>query len=92
MPEWFIGPLIADLVAHEVGHTLGLRHNFKASSIYTLEQINSPEIKGKKPFAGSIMDYLPVNMYRWDGKPQGDYAMISTSDPTTCGLSSMATI
>jgi len=76
VPEWFIGPLIAELVAHEVGHTLGLRHNFKASSIYTLEQINSPEFKGKKPYAGSVMDYLPINMYRWDGKPQGDHTMI----------------
>ena len=34
MPESFIGPLLADLVSHEVGHTLGLRHNFKASSVY----------------------------------------------------------
>lgn len=76
VPEWFIGPLVADLVAHEVGHTLGLRHNFKASSVYTLEQINSPDMKGKKPFAGSVMDYLPINMYRWDGQPQGDYGMI----------------
>ncbi|HEV8544228.1 MAG TPA: zinc-dependent metalloprotease [Verrucomicrobiae bacterium] len=76
VPEWFIGPLISELVAHEVGHTLGLRHNFKASSIYTLEQINSPEFKGKKPYAGSVMDYLPINMYRWDGKPQGDHTMI----------------
>jgi hypothetical protein len=76
VPEWFIGPLISDLVAHEVGHTLGLRHNFKASSMYTLEQINSPEVKGKKPFAGSVMDYIPVNIFRWDGKPQGDYGMI----------------
>lgn len=76
IPEWFIGPLLAELVAHEVGHTLGLRHNFKASSLYTLEQINSPEMKGKKPFAGSVMDYLPVNIFRWDGKEQGDYGMI----------------
>lgn len=76
VPEWFIGPLIADLVVHEVGHTLGLRHNFKSSSIYSLEEINSPDFKGKKPFAGSVMDYLPVNMYRWDGEPQGDYGMI----------------
>ncbi len=38
MPEWFIGPLLADLVAHEVGHTLGLRHNFKASSLRTLRR------------------------------------------------------
>ena len=33
MPDWFVGPLLADLVAHEVGHTLGLRHNFKASAL-----------------------------------------------------------
>ena len=62
MPEWFIGPLLADVVCHEVGHTLGLRHNFKASSVYTLAQINSPEIKGKKAFAGSVMDYIGVNI------------------------------
>lgn len=77
IPEWFVGPLVADLVAHEVGHTLGLRHNFKASSIYTLEQINSPEVKGQKPFAGSVMDYLPININRLNpDEPQGDYAMI----------------
>ncbi len=77
VPEWFIGPLLAELVAHEVGHTLGLRHNFKASSVYTLAEINSPEMKGKKPFASSVMDYLPINFYRWDGQPQGDHGMIN---------------
>jgi hypothetical protein len=77
IPEWFVGPLVADLVAHEVGHTLGLRHNFKASSLYTLEEINSPEIKGHKPFAASVMDYVPINIYRVKkGDPQGDYGMI----------------
>jgi hypothetical protein len=76
IPEWFVGPLLADLTAHEVGHTLGLRHNFKASSIYTLAQINSEEIKGKKPFTGSVMDYNPININMNDGPIQGDYAMI----------------
>ena len=42
IPEWFVGPLVAELVAHEVGHTLGLRHNFRASSIYTLEPNQQP--------------------------------------------------
>ncbi len=79
MPESFIGPLLAELVAHEVGHTLGLRHNFKASSVYTLAQINSDEIKGKKPLAGSVMDYLPINMHvpaDPNNKAQGDYTML----------------
>ena len=76
MPESFIGPLLSDLVAHEVGHTLGLRHNFKASSIYSVEEINSKGIKGKKPFAGSVMDYLPTNFKVKNGEIQGDYAMI----------------
>jgi len=77
VPEDFIGPLLAELVAHEVGHTIGLRHNFKASSIYTMEEINSDAVKGKKPFAGSVMDYIPVNMNVDTGEVQGDYTMIS---------------
>ena len=76
MPETFIGPLLADLVSHEVGHTLGLRHNFKASSIYTIDQMNSEEFKGKKTLAGSVMDYLPTNFKIDHGEVQGDWAMI----------------
>lgn len=78
IPEAFIGPLLADLVSHEVGHTLGLRHNFKASGIYSMAQINSEDWKGKKPIGGSVMDYnaLPqINM--GTGKIQGDYGMIA---------------
>ncbi|MCL6504565.1 MAG: zinc-dependent metalloprotease [Pirellulales bacterium] len=74
MPEEYVGPLLAELTAHEVGHTLGLRHNFKASAIYPLSQINSDEMRGK-PFAGSVMDYLPANIELRDGKLVGDIAM-----------------
>ncbi len=76
IPEAFIGPLLADLVAHEVGHTLGLRHNFKGSSILGLSEINSSSVKGSRPFSGSVMDYLPVNMRVAAGECQGDYAMV----------------
>jgi hypothetical protein len=77
VPSRFIGPLLADLVAHEVGHTLGLRHNFKASSLYSLADINSNKLKGKKALAGSVMDYLPVNINMKDGEVQGDFTMIT---------------
>ncbi|TWU08299.1 zinc-dependent metalloprotease [Stieleria varia] len=76
MPEWFVGPLLADLVAHEVGHTLGLRHNFKASSLLTLDEINSNDVKGKKTITASVMDYSPINFRYEAGEVQGDYAMI----------------
>lgn len=77
IPEWFIGPLLSALTAHEVGHTLGLRHNFKASSLYTLAEINSEELKGKTPFTASVMDYNPVNFNLDAGEVQGDFAMIT---------------
>jgi hypothetical protein len=76
IPEWFLGPMLADLTCHEVGHTLGLRHNFRASSIYSLKDINSAAVKGQKAFAGSVMDYIPVNIDMKDGEVQGDYTMI----------------
>jgi hypothetical protein len=76
IPESFIGPALADLACHEVGHTLGLRHNFKASALYTMAAVNSSELKAKKPHAASVMDYLPVNMNFKDGEVQGDYSMI----------------
>jgi hypothetical protein len=75
LPEWFVGPLIKDLVAHESGHTLGLRHNFKASTIYTLKEMNTPGFKGNKTITASVMDYTPLNINFRDGDQQGDYCM-----------------
>ncbi|MBB47416.1 MAG: hypothetical protein CMJ33_02460 [Phycisphaerae bacterium] len=74
VPEWYIGPLLRDVIMHEVGHTLGLRHNFKASGIYDLSEMNSEGMAGK-PIAGSVMDYLPVNINVGAGEAQGPFAM-----------------
>jgi len=75
IPEWFVGPALAHLTVHEVGHTLGLRHNFKASSQYTFAQINSEAMKGK-PYVASVMDYTPVNINMDENLVQGDFHMI----------------
>ncbi len=65
---------LKDVVMHEVGHTLGLRHNFKASSWLTIAEINDPERSKDLPIAGSIMDYLPLNIMP-KGEHQGSYFM-----------------
>ena len=53
---------LVDLVLHEVGHTLGLRHNFKASSIFSIEQLSNPEFTNKYGISGSVMDYHSVSL------------------------------
>ncbi|RMD65460.1 MAG: DUF5117 domain-containing protein [Planctomycetota bacterium] len=75
-PEWFVGGLIKDVIMHEVGHVLGLRHNFKASTAFTLDQINSKEWReAGKPIAGSVMDYNAMNFHFGDKEEQGPYFM-----------------
>jgi len=80
VPEWFVGPALAHLTAHEIGHTLGLRHNFKASAIFSMDEINSDEVKDKEPFAASVMDYNPININMESGEIQGNYEVIDIGD------------
>ena len=58
---------------HEVGHSLGLRHNFKASVMLRPDQINDTSITRVKGMTGSVMDYNPINIAP-KGQKQGDYA------------------
>ena len=55
----FLYDVIKEVVCHEVGHTLGLRHNFKASSIWSLEEIKKRKVEGQAT-VGSVMDYNPA--------------------------------
>jgi len=49
------------LVLHEVGHTLGLNHNFKGSNWLTYEEINDKEVTYKKGLCSSVMEYPAIN-------------------------------
>ena len=68
----FVADSIKAVVMHEVGHTLGLRHNFRASTVYTLAQISDPAFSSSVGISGSVMDYNPLNI-AVKGERQGAY-------------------
>jgi hypothetical protein len=70
--EHYVDDFIADVICHEIGHTLGLRHNFKASTIRTLSEMNDVKLTSKEGLTGSVMDYNPVNISP-KGQRQGEY-------------------
>jgi Met-zincin/Domain of unknown function (DUF5117) len=72
VPEELIGQAIKEVTMHEVGHTLGLRHNFKASTMLKNEQLHDTAITRKLGLVGSVMDYSPINLAP-KGVKQGDY-------------------
>jgi len=72
VPEELIGQAIKEVTMHEVGHTLGLRHNFKASTMLKNDQLHDIAITRKQGLVGSVMDYAPVNLAP-KGVKQGDY-------------------
>ncbi|OQP64325.1 Matrixin [Niastella vici] len=60
------------LIMHEMGHTLGLNHNMKASQMLSPTEINNTEITHKLGLIGSVMDYPAINI-ALDRSKQGDY-------------------
>ncbi len=72
LPEEFLAQMIKEVVMHEVGHSLGLRHNFKASTMLDADQLNNTEITRAKGMTGSVMDYNPINIAP-RGQKQGDF-------------------
>jgi Met-zincin/Domain of unknown function (DUF5117) len=57
-----IGAGLRDVTMHEVGHTLGLRHNFKASTAIAFDQLRDSVYVGENGLTSSVMDYLPVSI------------------------------
>ncbi len=72
MPEEYVGGAIKDLVMHEVGHTLGLRHNFKATTGIPYDRLHDESYTREHGISLSVMDYVPVNI-AGEEEQQGHY-------------------
>ncbi len=60
-PDEEIGEMIRMVIAHEVGHTLGLPHNMKASAAYPVESLRNGAFTQEYGIATTIMDYARYN-------------------------------
>ncbi|MDQ6612551.1 MAG: zinc-dependent metalloprotease, partial [Gemmatimonadota bacterium] len=61
LPDSLMGRLVEYVTAHEVGHTLGFPHNFKASSMYPLDSVRSKTWVKTMGHTPSLMDYSRFN-------------------------------
>ncbi len=66
LPDRIIGEIVKDIVTHEVGHTLGLRHNFKGSAWLSVDEIKKRRDAGDEPTWSSVMDYNPYLYFPGD--------------------------
>ncbi|HEY9239456.1 MAG TPA: zinc-dependent metalloprotease, partial [Burkholderiaceae bacterium] len=71
--EAYVLAYLKDTTMHEVGHTLGLRHNFRASRAYTDAQLSDPDFTASHALTGSVMEYAPVNLPSPGARPVAPY-------------------
>jgi len=67
---------IVEVTAHEVGHTLGLRHNFRGSTILPPNELNDVSRTGTIGQSSSVMDYNPI-IIAGKGEKQGDFVPVT---------------
>jgi hypothetical protein len=72
--EALVQAYIKDVITHEVGHTLGLRHNFKASTTVNKSKLSDKAWDDANGISGSVMDYNPFNL-PLNGEPKGEPLM-----------------
>ena len=60
--QQFVEAYLKEVTIHEVGHTLGLRHNFRASRAYTEQQLADPVFTAANGTTASVMEYPPINL------------------------------
>lgn len=57
----YLNEFIRDVTSHEIGHTMGLRHNFISSKQHTTEQLADAARVREQGITTSVMEYTPVN-------------------------------
>ncbi len=70
-----MGQLIRFVSSHEVGHTLGLRHNYGSSSTIPVENLRNKKWLEEHGHTPSIMDYARFNYVAQPGDNVGDAGM-----------------
>ncbi|MDT0632327.1 zinc-dependent metalloprotease [Rubrivirga litoralis] len=83
--EALIGETMRQVIAHEIGHALGLPHNMIASSAFPVDSLRSPTFTSEFGVAPTIMDYTRQNYVAQPGDgvtrfvrqigPYDDYAI-----------------
>ena len=61
--EKYVNDLLRATITHEMGHILGLRHNFLASTYHTPAQLANPKLVEKQGISASVMDYVGFNVF-----------------------------
>src|SRR5471030_1305676 len=60
--EDYVKHYLAMCVSHELGHCLGLRHNFAGSTNLTTAQLGDDKLTSTEGITASVMDYMPPNV------------------------------
>lgn len=68
-----IGEMLRHITLHEVGHTLGLSHNFRSSTATPWDKLDDEHWTDEHGLCGSVMDYATPNIQMDRGAPQGEY-------------------
>lgn len=72
VPKEFVDQVLKWVTMHEVGHTLGLRHNFRSSIDTPLDKLYDKEWGEKNGVFSSAMEYPSINLHP-EGKSEDAY-------------------
>jgi hypothetical protein len=72
VPDAFLKTAVEWAVMHEVGHALGLRHNFRSSTSTPYDQLQDAAFTGTHGLYSSVMEYPSPNV-DYSHKQQGDW-------------------